>query len=114
MASRRVLGQIPEEIREQNLKLRSSYVAIWHQILNDARNSGEIKSDTDLTLARLFILGALNWSAEWFEASGRSLVDVARSFSGLVLEGLIAADPAAAAGARAKSSNKNKIIVPDL
>lgn len=114
LASRRVLGQIPEEIREQNLKLRGSYVAIWHQILNEARKSGEIKSDTDLTLARLFILGALNWSAEWFEASGRSLVDVARSFSGLVLDGLIGSDPVTEAGARTKSSIKNKLVGPDL
>lgn len=89
LATRRVVGQVPKAIREQNLKLRNSYATMWQEILMDAQKRGEFRPDADITLARLFILGALNWAVEWFNPSGgRSIDDVARSFARLVVDGL--------------------------
>jgi AcrR family transcriptional regulator len=90
LATRRVFGQVPEAIREKNLRLRNSYAAMWQDILTDAQKRGEFRPDANLTLARLFILGALNWTVEWFKPGGRSIDDVARSFSSVVVDGLAA------------------------
>jgi AcrR family transcriptional regulator len=88
LATRRVFGQVPEAIRAKNLRLRDSYGAIWQDILSAAHARGEFRTSANLTLARLFILGALNWTVEWFKPGGRTIEDVAREFASFVLDGL--------------------------
>lgn len=98
LATRRVFGQVPEEIRAQNLRLRDHYGKIWQGILEAAKARGELRPNADTTLARLFILGALNWTAEWFNPKGRSIEEVAEEFSSIVCDGLF--DPSAAQAER--------------
>lgn len=88
LATRRVFGQVPEEIRTQNLQLRDHYGTIWQDILETAKERGELRPNSDTTLARLFILGALNWTAEWFNPKGRSIEEVSEEFSSIVCDGL--------------------------
>lgn len=88
LATRRVFGQVPEAVREKNLRLRNSYAAIWSDILSEAQKRGEFRANANLTFARLFILGALNWTVEWFKPGGRTIDDVAEGFTSLVLDGL--------------------------
>ena len=88
LATRRVFGQVPEAIREKNLKLRSGYANLWQDILKSAQASKEFRSDVNMTFARLFILGALNWTVEWFKPGGRSIEDVARIFASIILDGV--------------------------
>lgn len=94
LATRRVFGQVPEAIRAQNMRLRNSYGSMWQDILVEAQKRGEFRADANITLARLFILGALNWTVEWFKPGGRPIDDVAREFSSLVVDGLIDKQPA--------------------
>ena len=89
LATRRVFGQVPEAIRTKNMRMRDAYGAMWQKILVDARARGEFRNSANLTLARLFVLGALNWTVEWFKPGGRSIDDVAREFASVVLDGLV-------------------------
>lgn len=98
LATRRVFGQVPETIRQRNLRLRDRYAIIWKDILETARDRGELRADADITLARLFILGALNWAAEWFNPKGRTIDEISREFSLILCNGLF--DETAAAQAR--------------
>jgi AcrR family transcriptional regulator len=88
LATRRVFGQVPEAIRQKNTRLRDSYGSMWQKILADAHARGEFRTSANLTIARLFILGALNWTVEWFKPGGRTIEDVAREFAAVVLDGL--------------------------
>lgn len=88
LATRRVFGQVPESIRTKNLRLRDNYGAIWQDILLHAQQNGEFRTSANLTLARLFILGALNWTVEWFKPGVRPIQEVAREFASVVLDGL--------------------------
>lgn len=97
LATRRVFGQVPESIRKKNLKLRNSYATMWQEILTDAQERGEFRPDANLTLTRLFILGALNWAVEWFKPGSGSIDEVARSFASVALDGLVAHSPKAEA-----------------
>lgn len=88
LATRRVVGQVPEAIREKNLKLRNGYANLWQDILKSAQANKEFRSDINMTFARLFILGALNWTVEWFKPGGRSIEEVARNFATIILDGV--------------------------
>lgn len=88
LATSRVYGQVPEAIRIQHQTLRDPYGRMWREILTTAQKRGEFRADADLTLARLLILGALNWTAEWFKPGSRSIDDVARGFAAIVMDGL--------------------------
>jgi len=98
LATRRVFGQVPEAIRQQNTRLRDSYGSMWQKILADAHARGEFRTSANLTLARLFILGALNWTVEWYKPGGRTIEDVSREFASVVLDGLAGDGEVAAAG----------------
>ena len=100
LATRRVFGQVPEAIRAKNMRMRDAYGSMWQKILVDARSRGEFRTSANLTLARLFILGALNWTVEWFKPGGRSIDDVAREFASVVLDGLAGNESVAPAKAR--------------
>ncbi|MBP0440350.1 TetR/AcrR family transcriptional regulator [Tianweitania sediminis] len=88
LSSRRVIGQVPESIRNQNMRLRDSYAAIWQDILKGAQAGGEFRASANMSLVRLFVLGALNWTVEWFKPGGRSIEEVASEFTDLILDGL--------------------------
>ena len=96
LATRRALGQVPEPIRARNTQMRDAYGAIWQKILADAHERGEFNTTANLSLARIFILGGLNWTIEWFKPGGRSIDDVAREFASVVLDGLSGKDGVAA------------------
>lgn len=98
LATRRVFGQVPDAIRQRNLRLRDRYAVIWKDILEKARDRGELRDDADITLARLFILGALNWAAEWYNPKGRTIEEISREFASLLCNGLF--DSAVAAQSR--------------
>ena len=89
LATRRVFGQVPESIRLKNMRLRDLYGTMWQEILTTAKQRGEFRADANISLARLFILGALNWTVEWFKPGGRTIDDVAREFSSVVVDGLM-------------------------
>jgi len=54
-------------------RLRSTYEAAWLPVLQALHASGALRGDPGL--ARLLIFGALNWSAQWFDARGRATLD---------------------------------------
>jgi hypothetical protein len=60
-------------------KLIAEYEALWLPVLNDLHARGELRAP--VRLARLLILGALNWSVQWFDpkkgASLQELTDAA-------------------------------------
>ena len=92
LATRRVAGQVPEAIRLRNTQQRDAYAAIWQELISEAHRKGEFRTTASLSLIRLFILGALNWTVEWYKPGGRTTDDVARDFASFVLDGLSGPD----------------------
>lgn len=111
LATRRVFGQVPEGIRAKNMRLRNSYGSMWQDILVEAQEKGEFRADANITLARLFILGALNWTVEWFKPGGRTIDDVAREFSSVVVDGLVSKQAAGSAESPKASAKAARIAV---
>jgi hypothetical protein len=74
--------------REKLAQLRDRYDALWDGLLYAALGAGLIRP-ADLKLARLFILGAVNWSAQWYSPVGLYSCDqVAKQFADMFFNGL--------------------------
>lgn len=88
-ANIRILGQLPEEIRKRHLVDQRQLGAYMQQLLEAARQAGEIRADVDLSVIRMLVFGALNWAVEWHQPGGRVTADeVANEFLAMILEGL--------------------------
>lgn len=66
-ATIRIYGQLPPELQRVNRARRARYSAVWDRLLAEALERGEIRDDIDLHVARLLVVGALNWTVEWYD-----------------------------------------------
>jgi AcrR family transcriptional regulator len=87
-ASIQLIWQIPAEIRERTLTVQRAYGALWRQVLEAARDAGEVRADVNLSAIRMSILGALNWAADWYHPTGATPKQIARDIVVMVLHGL--------------------------
>jgi TetR/AcrR family transcriptional regulator, cholesterol catabolism regulator len=58
---------VPEGLRHALSSERRDYEEIWRRLLDDAAAAGALAPGVDRAAARLAILGALNWSLEWYD-----------------------------------------------
>lgn len=54
-------------------KLQSQYEAAWNPVLEDLHQQGAVGAP--VKLARLLMLGALNWSVQWFDSKKSASVE---------------------------------------
>jgi AcrR family transcriptional regulator len=59
--------------RRRIIALKDRYDALWQRVIDELAREGRIAADAHL--ARLLVLGAVNWSATWFRARGRASLD---------------------------------------
>jgi TetR/AcrR family transcriptional regulator, cholesterol catabolism regulator len=89
-AAIRNAGQIPEEIRVRYAVEASRYGDVWRKLFQDARRDGDMRPELDPRAARMLVLGALNWAAEWWNPRRESLDQVIRTAKSIVRAGLSA------------------------
>jgi AcrR family transcriptional regulator len=87
-ASIRNAGQIPEAIRVRYTAEAARYGDIWRQLVQAVGDAGLLRPGLDPTTARMLVLGALNWAAEWWNPRRASLDTVVRTAQSLVRHGL--------------------------
>lgn len=78
---------VSPEIQERNRAIRQEYSEYWTGLFRAAQKAGEIRSDVDLSIARLYLLGTLNWTIEWYDPKGDSTDELARKFCALFFDG---------------------------
>jgi AcrR family transcriptional regulator len=81
-------GQIPDRLRARQLKEEAAYGRIWRRLFDDARTHAQLRGDLDARLAQLLVIGALNWSAEWFDPRRSSVDTIVSNAQVLVRNGL--------------------------
>jgi TetR/AcrR family transcriptional regulator, cholesterol catabolism regulator len=87
-ASIRNAGQVPERIAIRHTAEASVYGDLWRKLLQDADDAGLLRPDLDPMAARMMIIGALNWAAEWWNPRRGSIDVVVRTAQSLVRHGL--------------------------
>lgn len=88
VASRQLLRQVPEALRERHLEMRRDYDAMWRKLLEEAAARGEIRPSVDHGIVRLFLLGSLNWSSEWADPRRKTIEELGKIAADLFLNGL--------------------------
>jgi len=66
-ANIRSYGMLPNHFRERHRGIRHEYGRLWDTILREAREDDAIRSDIKIVPLRQVMLGALNWTVEWFD-----------------------------------------------
>ena len=89
-ANIRIFAQLPDFVRNKNAKARSDYEQLWDSILIELDNNDGVASAKSRCITRLFLLGAMNASIEWFDPSKGSIEDLADQYTQIMLHGLLA------------------------
>lgn len=74
---------LSEESLDVLIGMRDEYEALWQQVIDECVSAGVLKGD--VPLIRRFTLGALNWTVQWYDASGeKSPDDLAKALAELI------------------------------
>lgn len=97
-ANIRIYGQIPTAAKNRHRVIRRAYADIWDKLFQDALASGELRSDVSLAIMRLFVIGALNWTVEWYNPQRGSFSEFARQITAIIFDGILSPDDVSRAG----------------
>jgi TetR/AcrR family transcriptional regulator, cholesterol catabolism regulator len=92
-ASIRNAGQIPQSIRRRQILEEERYGEIWRKLINDLARTGSLRPELDLYIAQMLVLGALNWTVEWWDPRRGSVDTVVANAQTLVRHGLTQVRP---------------------
>ncbi|WP_250285458.1 TetR/AcrR family transcriptional regulator [Frankia sp. CiP1_Cm_nod2] len=81
-------NQLPEAISRRALAEVSAYNDIWRELVAALQASGQLRPDVDPLLARMLVLGALNWAAEWWHPDRGPLETLITTAQSMVLHAL--------------------------
>src|SRR5947209_4605937 len=87
-ASIRNSGQVPQAIRKRQVREEERYGEVWRKLINDLARSGALRRELDLYIAQMLVLGALNWTVEWWDSRRGSVDAVVANAQTLVRHGL--------------------------
>ncbi len=88
LANSRLLGQLPDKVRERQIKRRERHQKLWNGLLEDLRSEGRLREDVDIHLARIFILGSINSIQSWFNPRKGALEKVADQLCDMFFSGV--------------------------
>ena len=95
---------IDELAKNKHRIIRRAYADYWDQLLEQAMESGEFRADVNLAVLRLFLIGALNWTVEWFNPQRGTFKTFVTQITDIVFDGMAARSPAP----RARVARKHK------
>lgn len=81
-------NQLPEAVGKRAREEIAAYNGIWRELIADLDRAGLLREDVDPAVARMIVLGALNWAAEWYDPERGSLDDAIRTAQSMVLHAL--------------------------
>lgn len=89
-ATIKLIWQVPPDVRDRAVARQRAYGALWSRLLSEAQRDGAIRADVDLSIVRLAILGALNWTLDWYKPQRGKPKKIARDMATVILRGLAA------------------------
>jgi AcrR family transcriptional regulator len=75
----RCFPNVPETLRVHLGNDRRAYEKVWRTLMDEAAKSDSLPPGMDPRAARLAILGALNWSLEWYDPAQGQPSELART-----------------------------------
>ena len=81
-------NQIPDQFRARAMAKIVEYNDLWRTLVADLAAAGQLRSDVDPSIGRMLVLGALNWSVEWWDPARGPLDQVIAVTQSMVLHAL--------------------------
>jgi hypothetical protein len=107
-AYNRIVNEVPREMRTEIVKHAREYGHMFHEILVQAQELGEIRSDLDAKLIRMLLFGTVTWTQVWFKSDGpRTLDEVAQHVCEIFLSGIRTGRVGASNGAAMDVATEN-------
>jgi AcrR family transcriptional regulator len=78
----------PLNVRQKNREVRAAYGRYWASLLEAAQRDGAIAKDMDLSVVRMLLIGALNWSVEWYSPHGKTPDEIAQQCCRMFFDGV--------------------------
>ena len=88
-ANIRIYGQIPIAVKNRHRVVRRAYADTWDRLLDDALTRGELRTDASTAVVRLFVIGALNWTVEWYIPQKGSFNEFVQQVTTIVFDGIL-------------------------
>ncbi|MDT7772733.1 MAG: hypothetical protein QOC67_1657, partial [Pseudonocardiales bacterium] len=66
----------------------AAYNDVWRGLVADLAAIGQLRADVEPATGRMLVLGALNWTAEWWDPSRGPLSELIRTAQSMVLHAL--------------------------
>ncbi|MFL6024130.1 MAG: TetR/AcrR family transcriptional regulator [Marmoricola sp.] len=79
----RTAGHVPPPIRADIEGEITAYHDVWRELLANAEEEGRLRSGLDHSVARMLVIGSLNWAVEW-RTEATSVDDVVGTAATLV------------------------------
>ncbi|MGQ0837547.1 TetR/AcrR family transcriptional regulator [Actinokineospora sp.] len=84
----RNVNQLPEPISRRALAEVGLYNDLWRSLIAELDAAGQLRADVDPAVARMIVLGALNWAAEWWNPERGPIDEVISTAQSMVLHSL--------------------------
>lgn len=81
-------NQLPENVSRRALAEVGAYNDIWRGLIAELASAGQLRADVDAAVARMLVLGALNWAAEWWSPDREPLEDTISTAQSMILHAL--------------------------
>ena len=88
-ANIRIYGQIPASAKKRHRVIRRAYAEYWDRLFEAALTHHQLRDDASTAVIRLFVIGALNWTVEWYNPQRGSVQEFARQVTGIVFDGIL-------------------------
>ena len=88
LAHGRLLSQLPDKVRDKQVRRRAKHQQYWTTVLEDLRKEGFLREDVDIALARVFVLGFVNSVQTWFDPKKGTLEKVAEQLCDIFFDGV--------------------------
>ncbi|HEY5856472.1 MAG TPA: TetR/AcrR family transcriptional regulator [Aldersonia sp.] len=112
MAAIRNGGQLPEHLRSRHEAGRREYGHLWSALFHDAQEAGEIDPAVDPGVARMLIIGAMNWAVEWWRPERGSIELLIETTQHMLVAGFATPGAAKPAARSAVHKTRRRSSVP--
>lgn len=84
----RIFEHVPTNMRHRCRKLRHEYTALWFELIEEGRQTGEFRNDLELDIFVPYFVTGLNRLMEWYDHSSMSAKHVTDTIAQAFFDGI--------------------------
>lgn len=87
-ANVRIFPEAPADVVKRHMCNRRAYSRFWIDLINEGKRSGEIDESVNADMTHMFIVGAMNWSTQWYSPKTHRVREMSDAVISLITSGL--------------------------